>query len=266
MTGDPPLDQVVAKTWEAGIRGAGTSRVSWSVGYFHARNLNDILFVSSEQSGFEYFKNFGQTKRHGVEASAQTRAGRVTVGAAYTWLDATFESEETVSGAGNSTNDEALDGRPGLDGVIEIEPGNRIPLIPRHLFKAFVSAPLTSRLSVDVNVISASGGFARGNENNQHRADGLYYIGPGAYDGSGIVNAGVRFALTSRLDVIAQVNNLFDRRYATAAQLGPTGFTKDGNFIARPFPPIGTEFPVTHTTFDAPGAPRAYWVGVRVRP
>jgi hypothetical protein len=33
-----------------------------------------------------------------------------------------------------------------------------------------------------------------------------------------------------------QVNNLFDRQYYTATQLGPTGFTDQGAFIARSFP------------------------------
>jgi outer membrane receptor protein involved in Fe transport len=60
------------------------------------------------------------------------------------------------------------------------------------------------------------------------------------------------------------VNNLFDERYATAAQLGSTGFTTGGTFVARPLPAIDGEFPVRHTTFLAPGAPRRAWGGLRV--
>ena len=40
------------------------------------------------------------------------------------------------------------------------------------------------------------------------------------------------------------INNLFDRRYYSGAQLGPTGFTATGSYIARPFPAISGEFPV----------------------
>ena len=40
--------------------------------------------------------------------------------------------------------------------------------------------------------------------------------------------------------------------------------TRTGAFIARPFPPIGGEFPLRHATFLAPGAPAAFWVGVRL--
>ena len=62
-----------------------------------------------------------------------------------------------------------------------------------------------------------------------------------------------------------QVNNLFDRRYATAALLGSTAFTATGSFVARPFPAAGGEFPLTHSTFYAPGAPIRAWAGLRVR-
>ena len=65
--------------------------------------------------------------------------------------------------------------------------------------------------------------------------------------------------------MIGQVNNLFDREYATAAQLGPAGFTAAGNFIARPFPAVDGEFPGRHTTFLAPGAPLRAWAGVELR-
>ncbi|MGE3511792.1 MAG: TonB-dependent receptor, partial [Vicinamibacterales bacterium] len=95
--------------------------------------------------------------------------------------------------------------------------------------------------------------------------DGVYYLGDGWVDGYAVVNLGGRFALTPRIDLIGQVNNLFDRTYATAAQLGPAGFTASGRFVARPFGSINGEFPLSHTTFVAPGAPARAWFGVRAR-
>ena len=77
MAGDPPLDQVVTRTWEAGLRGRHHG-IGWNVGVFRAGNHNDILFVTSEQSGFGYFKNFGKTLRQGLELGATGRVGRVT--------------------------------------------------------------------------------------------------------------------------------------------------------------------------------------------
>jgi len=61
------------------------------------------------------------------------------------------------------------------------------------------------------------------------------------------------------------VNNVFDRRYASAAQLGASGFNDAGNFEARPFA-ANTEGdrPLRHSSFLAPGAPRSFTVGVKV--
>jgi hypothetical protein len=58
---------------------------------------------------------------------------------------------------------------------------------------------------------------------------------------------------------------VFDSRYYTGSQLGPTGFTSTGNFIARPFPAIDGQFPAQQAAFLAPGAPTTYWVGTRVK-
>ena len=73
MAGDPPLAQVVAKTFEAGVRSGSESKLGWSAGWFRAQNSNDILFVASTQTGFGYFKNFGQTRRQGFEADLHGR-------------------------------------------------------------------------------------------------------------------------------------------------------------------------------------------------
>ena len=145
MAGDPPLDQVVTQNVGRRWPRAVTAGVSWNAGVFHAANHDDILFVTSEQTGFGYFRNFGQTRRAGLELGANGRFGRVTYGAGYTFLDATFESEETVNGESNSSNDAAESGDPGLEGTIEIEPGDRMPLIPRHMFKAYADLQATSR-------------------------------------------------------------------------------------------------------------------------
>ena len=264
MAGDPPLDQVVTRTVEGGLRGArGAS--SWHIGAFHADNTNDILFVASEQSGFGYFTNVARTRRQGLEAGGRTQIGRVSLGAEYTFLRATFQSVETVNGESNSANEEAEAGVPGVEGVIEIEPGNRMPLIPQHVAKLFSDVRVSNRVSLHASVLYTGASYARGNENNAHEADGLYYLGDGEVDGYTVVNLGARVAATSRIDVIGQVNNLLNTDYASAAQLGPTGFTPAGTFIARPFPAVNGEFPLYRSTFVAPGAPLRAWAGVRVR-
>jgi outer membrane receptor protein involved in Fe transport len=262
MAGDPPLDQVVARTWETGIRNGSRGPLTWNLGFFLADNYNDILFVTSEQSGFGYFKNFGRTKRQGIEVGMSgTVKKKVTLHGGYTFLDATYQSEETVNGSGNSTNDAGS----GLEGVIEVAPGNRIPLTPRHMFKASLDYQPIRRIFFNLNLITASSSFARGNENNQHQPVAPYYLGPGTVAGYEVMNAGVRFDLHKHLELTAQFDNIFNKRYSTAAQLGATGFRDDATFIARPFPAVGGEFPVQQATFYSPGAPRSFIVGTRLR-
>jgi outer membrane receptor protein involved in Fe transport len=263
MAGDPPLEQVVTRTLESGVRGRHAG-LSWNAGVFHANNSNDILFVTSEQTGYGYFRNFGRTRRQGLELGASRRLGPVTLGAGYTFLAATYQSEETVNGESNSTNDAAEDGEPGLEGSIEIEPGHRMPLIPRHLLKAWADVAITRALAVDIGVIGVSSSYARGNENNAHEPDGVYYPGPGTSPGYAVVNLGATYRIASRVRLLAEIDNLFDRRYSTGAQLGPAGFIESGAFIARPFPAADDEFPLRHTTFYAPGAPLRMWAGARV--
>lgn len=254
LAGDPPLDQVVTRTWEGGLRG-GRRGFSWSAGLFRATNSNDLLFVASTQTGFGYFKNFGETRRQGVELSASARAARATMGLGYSFVDATYQSPEVIGAEGNSTND---------NGTITIGPGDRIPLIPQHTFKTYGDFQATPRFSLDVDLVAASSSFARGNENNTDRPDGTRYLGIGSSPAYAIVNLGARYRLSRWLEAIAQINNVFDHHYYSAAQLGPTGLTAAGTFVARPLPAINGEFPVVQSAFYAPGAPTTFWVGARV--
>jgi outer membrane receptor protein involved in Fe transport len=266
MAGDPPLSQVVARTWEFGVRGGQEAHLRWSAGGFVADNRDDILFVASNQTGFGYFKNFGKTRRAGLEVRANRRIGRVALGGGYTFLEATYRSAETLDGSSNSSNDLAASGTSGLDGTIRIVPGDRIPLTPRHMVKAFADVHATSKASVEISLAAFSGSLARGNENNLHAPDGTLYLGPGSTPAYATVNLGARYQVTPWVQVFCNAENLFNQRYYTAAQLGPSGFTASGDFVARPFPAAANgDFPVQHATFYAPGAPRGAWAGMRFK-
>ncbi len=264
LVSDPPLRQVVTRTVEAGVRSTAEGPWNWGVAWFWAQNQDDLLFVSSVQTGNGFFKNFGKTRRTGLEIHLSRRIRRVTLNGNYTFLDVMYQTAETINSSGNSTNDAALSGSPGLDGVIRIQPGDRIPLIPQHLFKVFADVAATRRLSLELGLVAASSSYARGNENNHSQADGLYYLGPGTSPGYGVVNLEGRYQFRSRLQFVVQVNNLLNHRYYTAAQLGPTGFTDQRTFIARPFAAVNGEYPIIHATFYAPGAPLGAWGGLRV--
>jgi len=252
MAGDPPLKQVVTRTLEAGIRSSNEGGVTWSGGWFHAANRDDILFVASQQTGYGYFRNFGRTRRQGLQFDAATRVNRVQLGGGYTFLDATFQSSEFVNGQANS------------EGADPIEPGARIPLVPRHMFKSFANVEVTKRLNFNLNLLALSSLYARGNENNLHQTEHPYFIGEGTSHAYAVLNAAARFQVQRHIELTFRVDNILNRQYQSAAQLGPTGFTDQGNFIARPFPAENGEFPVRNSTFYAPGAPRAAWIGLRL--
>src|SRR5579872_2548466 len=104
LVSDPPLKQVVSRTIEAGVRGSSESRLRWSAGWFRGVNHDDLLFVASQQTGFGYFTNFGETQRQGAEANLSGRIRSLTLGGGYTFVSATYQSSQVVDGGSNSSN------------------------------------------------------------------------------------------------------------------------------------------------------------------
>lgn len=257
LAGDPPLRQVVAHTIEAGVRIEPTAAIFARAGLFRTTARDDILFVASPRTGFGYFRNFGSTRRQGLELVAGAALRRVTLSASYTLLDATYRSAELVGGAGNSTNDEG----PGGEGSIAIRPGNRIPLLPRHLFKASADWQALAWLVLNADVQAASGLFARGNENNAHAPDGAIYPGTGRTRGWAVLNLGAEVRPLRWLTLLVQVDNVLDARFATAAQLGASVFNPAGRFDPLQAGPDRAQ----GGTFVGPGAPRQWRVATRVR-
>jgi outer membrane receptor protein involved in Fe transport len=274
LSGDPPLQQVVTDTWEAGLRGKpeipGIRNLSWNVGAFRDENHNDILFVAAPEFGTGYFENFAKTLREGVDADLDGRAGPVTWGLDWTFLSATYQSVETLDGSANNSNDIALQGYPGLGGSITVHPGNRIPLIPKHTGKAYALWQATHRLMFEMNEVISSSSYARGNENNAYSADGVYYLGPGVSPGYAITNFRAHYDLSRRFQLALQVDNLFNREYYTAAWLSNTVLTAQGAFQSLPFPAVANgsyagNAPSQSATFFSPGAPRRAWVELKIR-
>jgi outer membrane receptor protein involved in Fe transport len=265
LASDPPLQQVVTGTWEAGVRGKAEG-VTWNAGAFRAENRNDILFISSVITGTGYFQNFAKTRREGFDANLDGRIRRLTWGLDYTFLQATYQSNAVLDGIANNTNDSAVSGFPGLDGNIYVHPGNRIPLIPKQNGKAYADYQITPKLALDISEVAVSSSYARGNENNAYKADGKYYQGPGASPGYAIANLRAHYDLTRRLQLAVQLDNLFDRHYYTAAQLANTGESSTGTFLARPYPADSNgNYPLQSVTFFSPGAPRRAWVELRLK-
>lgn len=249
MAGDPPLKQVVTRTWEAGLRGALSRQTQWTAGVFHAQSTDDILFVAAPNSTtYGYFKNFGQTRRQGLELGLSHRQGPIKLGAHYTWLQATYQSSETLSGSSNSSNS---------NGEITIHPGNVMALTPRHIFKLYADYAWTEAWTTGLSMTALSGMYARGNENNQHQADGATYLGSGRTAGYALFNGTVNYTASKDTQWMLNVMNLFNRRYTSAAQLGPTAFSANGQQF------VSSASSQQHAMLVAPGAPRSMWLSMR---
>jgi outer membrane receptor protein involved in Fe transport len=263
LQSDPPLEQVVSRTLEAGLRGklAGTGgNWRWNAGVFSTENKNDILFVSNSLAA-GYFKNFGKTRRQGLELGLQGRAASIDVGLSYTLLNATYRSTACVVSASNST---AFDSAAPNDNTvctndteIEIRPGDRLPGIPQHLLKLDASWHASSAVRLGANVTAQSGSYVRGNENNRHQADGIDFFGSGRTAGFAVLNVDGRWEITHGLTLVGKVNNVLDRRYDTGGMLGESGFDASGALLA----PADR----SNEQFIAPAAPRSISLALRWR-
>jgi iron complex outermembrane recepter protein len=235
LVADPPLKQVVSRTYEAGIRGqfvpSKNDRFSWSFGVFTTDSADDIIRVASFIAGRGFFQNAGTTRRQGLEASANYRTERWSAFATYSLVDATFQSTLTLSSPNNPLAD--------ANQEITVVPGNRLPGIPRHRFKAGVDYTVQDGWTVGADMVAVSGQFLVGDESN------LNPMLPGYW----IANLRSTYKLSKEVELFGTVRNLFDKRYYTAG----TFFETD----AIPF--LGLTDPRT----VSPGAPRAFYAGLR---
>lgn len=247
---DPYLKQVVAQTVEAGARGSvADGMLDWSVELFHTANHDDIQFIATTTSQ-GYFANVGDTRRQGLDLALGGKLQRLRWHLVYSFVDATYQSSFAVNAESNSTADD--------DGNIQVSPGDRIPLVPRHTGRLVLDYAVTHDWDIGGNLVVASGSFLHGNENNANQADGDDVIGSGRIGGYAVVNLNSTYHVAKFLDVFIKVANVFDRRYATAGFLTGNSFDPDGTF--RPDPDDWT-----NENSVSPAQPRAVWAGVRLR-
>ena len=263
MAADPYLKQVVARTLEAGLRGTLGGETRWHTGVFRTLNSDDILFVGTSTSA-GYFTNFGKTLRQGLELGLDGRLRRFDWYASYTWLQASFRSAACILAENNSTRGTAPECTAnGQDDEILVRKGDRLPGLPAHSLKLGLAWRATDELRLGADLQAFSGQYLRGNENNRHQA-GTYtdvngetrtFEGAGKVGGYAVLNLNAELGLGAGWQAFARVNNVFDRRYASAGVLAENPFV-GGAFQANPDN-------WRRESFVAPGAPRAAWVGVR---
>jgi iron complex outermembrane recepter protein len=237
LVSDPPLKQVVSHTWEAGLRGGftpaeGADRIDWNFGLFRADLSDDIINIASPTTGRGFFQNAGDTRRQGIEAGLSYRVERWFIHAGYSLVDATFQSALTLPSPNNPT---------AVGGLISVRPGDHLPLIPEHRFKAGAEYKPTRAWTLGADLIVAGDQYLRGDEANQNPKLPAYCV----------VNLHASYDLTETVRLFALVQNLFDKRYETFGTF----------FNPTQVPFLGLTDPRTLT----PAPPLAVFAGLRVK-
>jgi len=230
---DPPLDDVIAKSFELGSRGF-LGEVGYSLGLFHTLNKDDILFQTTGRST-GLFANVDQTRRAGIESSLQGQWQAFSWLMAYSFIEATFEDSFQALSPNHAFADD--------EGEISVRSGDRIPGIPQHQFKLSSDYQFTSGLSLGLDILSNGNQVLRGDESNQLDEVSGYTM----------VSMRARYSVNEKLEVFAKIDNLFDREYESFGLLGEE--------------PAELEVPIiedlTNPVFLGAGAPRAAFLGLR---
>jgi iron complex outermembrane receptor protein len=204
---------------------------NWSVGAYHALNVNDILAVASPIPGHEFFQNGGNTLRQGIEAGVSYKQDRWTAYANFTTVDATFRNALTLSSPNNPFAD--------TNGNIFVTPGDHLTGIPSYRFKAGADYQITDpwKFGADLNVIGNQ--WLVGDESNQNPKLPAYWT----------VNLHSSYQLSKNVELYGLVRNLFNQHYYVYG----TFFETDS------FPYLNLTDPRTFV----PGMPLAVYAGLR---
>jgi iron complex outermembrane receptor protein len=200
LTDDPPLEQVVGRTAELGLRGQGSFNggyYTWGAGLFRTLASDDILPVTLTSGGSSriFFVNAGDTLRQGVELSGTYETRKWSVYGSYAFVDATLDQ---------CTN-------PGEDDLCAfLASGDRLPGIPRHRFKAGFDYWLTPKWKFGADLVAASEQPLFPNEAKEDAdADGISSM----LGGYGRVDLHTSYDVTEKFQIYGLVKNLFDSRY-----------------------------------------------------
>ena len=265
MADDPPLKQVVAKTYDFGARGYLTEDIKWNASIYHTMNHRDIQFIRSSTPNQGYFSNVGRTERQGLDLGLSGQFNQFKWNASYSYIRATYDNDLELISVANSTADG--------DNNISVKKGDYLPSIPKHQLKLRAQYQVTPDWSVGANLIGYTSQYVWGNENNSHQpnaTDTLTRTGCGEVSDSGnnqtkgpacgsgkiagyaVVNLDTQYNIGKGWKAFAKAINIFDQDYNVA-----------GRFVETMFDASGTYGSETTSRGLIPGSPRAGWIGVR---
>ncbi|MBT7952675.1 MAG: TonB-dependent receptor [Gammaproteobacteria bacterium] len=231
---DPPLEQVVTKSFEVGSRGE-LGFAEYHLGFFHSTNKDDIIFQTTGRAT-GLFANVDETQRWGIETTLRGHIDKIDWFTAYSYLEASFEDNFNVLSPNHPFADD--------NGEIFVRAGDRIPGLPKHNFKIGADYYFNEKVSLGVDLSYNSNQVIRGDESNQ--IDKL--------NGYSITNLRGRYRFNEHLEFFARINNVFDKDYESFGLLGEEPSEVDVPLFAN----------FSNPRFLGPGSPRAGFVGVKL--
>ncbi|MAP27937.1 MULTISPECIES: TonB-dependent receptor domain-containing protein [unclassified Methylophaga] len=285
LSGDPYLPQIKAQTGEIGLRGQLGDSFQWNISAYQI-DVKDDLYMITFPGDRSFFDTIGETRRRGLEAGFAGQKGKWGFMLNYSLTEATFQSNFTTAGEGNSSSFETPNGYYQLGRMIQVEPGDTMPGVPLHNLNATISYQATPKWKIGLTAVAHSSSYVRGNENNDHKAGESYqettettidpdapgydrYLttrkgsnNPGKLPGYVVFNLQSTYQFTKGLSATLLVNNIFDEEYFSAGALELNPFTPGEYGAIGPDGYNHNSLEWESNTFVSPGAPRAAWIGV----
>ncbi|MFK8067464.1 MAG: TonB-dependent receptor [Gammaproteobacteria bacterium] len=231
---DPPLDDVVARTVEAGLRGKNTG-VNWNANVFYTELKDDLFFFPSTEDDpadprlrTGNFDNIDKTARAGLELGLNGETEKLDWFANYSYVRATFEDKFQYARE--------------VEGDLEtftVTKGDRLPGIPAHNVKIGANYQFNQHFTLGLTASYHSSQYYRGDEANEDEEIGGYTV----------VNLHSRYKLNENVEFFAKVDNLLDNEYETFGLYGE--------------PDEAPGFDFENPRFVGVGAPRAGWIGIK---
>ncbi|MGQ9425982.1 TonB-dependent receptor [Gilvimarinus sp. F26214L] len=230
---DPPLNKVVARNLELGLRQNINEATHWSLNTFLSDIDDDIVFQTtggvSSNEGF--FSNASDTRRLGLATQVETGSENLRWTLQYTWLRATFEDDFLVSSPNHPL---AVDDR------IPVQAGDRLPGLPEHNLTLASEWTITATLSWRWDAHYQSGVYLRGDEGNLDNKT----------DSFAVLNTTLDLRPTQALRLFLSINNLLDAEYESFGLYGEPDEVTPG-------------LDSGNNRFVSPGEPRGAWLGAQ---
>jgi outer membrane receptor protein involved in Fe transport len=252
LTDDPPLEQVVSRTVELGLRGEERyfdgSLLTWSAGLFRTLNQDDIINVGSEITGRGYFQNAGDTLRQGVELAVGYQSRRYSLYSSYAFVDATYQDDLILPAPNTPEGTFPCTPDPDAGDCQAVSDGDSLPGVPRHRFKAGFEYWITPQWRFGSDFLAVSDQYFFGDDANNNRKLAGYTR----------VDLSTSYKLSENAEAYGLIRNLFDRRY------GLYGTFFDTEESEEAFEAAGYDFEPGDPRSISPAQPFAIYGGLRI--